>query len=493
MSAGFRLLVLADSHYDAEGKLPTPEFRYDLGCELIRRAMEDAKRRGGFDAIAMLGDVLAEGDSPRFEDELSEIANQIDAAAGEVPLMVAPGNHDRLADELLAAFGTRAGVHEIGGYRFVVFADSYGAEGRYCTRSCGDLALLRELGGQSGGPIVTLQHNPISPEVDCSEYPYMHTNRCQIMADYSRAGVMLSLSGHYHPGQPLNVAGGVRYFTMPILCEAPFPYTLITLRGREVTVETRPLQLDGSPRVVDSHVHTEFSYCAQREVDARTAIRRARTFGASGICLVEHAPQIYCRPEDFWAARHIHQPDIWRSETHSRMAAFGKEILPLRNSFVRVGLEVELDAAGAITLHDRDRRQLDLVVGAVHWLAEDNVGLTDAQAAEAFMRTTEKLLTAGVDILAHPWRYFLRADRPVPVDLYPDLADLLAATQTAAEINFHANMPDPAFFAQCIDRGVKIALGSDTHASWEVVGLVSHIEVLRQAASSRDLADLLLY
>ena len=246
MTAEFRLLVIADSHYALDYEPGTTKLCCDRGCELIGRAIEDA-RKYGFDTIALLGDLVneaagpdCEGAGPNFERELADIRERITAAAPDAPLLVVPGNHDRYPDVVLAAFGARAGLHEIGGYRFVVFADAY-AEGDYCTRSGADLEMLRDTADRGGGPVVALQHSPISPEIDSSDYPYMHTNRDAILSAYSHAGVLLSISGHYHAGQPLNENAGVLYFTAPAVCEPPFPYTIVALRRRNVAIEPHEL------------------------------------------------------------------------------------------------------------------------------------------------------------------------------------------------------------------------------------------------------------
>ena len=63
---------------------------------------------------------------------------------------------------------------------------------------------------------------------------------------------------------------------------------------------------------------------------------------------------------------------------------------------------------------------------------------------------------------------------------------------TAAEINFHHNQPDVAFFAACVERGVKITFGSDAHDLYEAGLLGAHLALLRQAAATPDIADLLL-
>ncbi len=489
----FRLLVIADSHYASCGDdvVSGPSRRCDLGCEIVRRAIVDADRRGGFDAIALMGDLIDNGNSPRAMEDLLAVRDVVRAAAPDTPLLVVPGNHDGDPQRLLDIFEHRCGLHKIGPYRFITFADSY-VNDRICTRNEADRRLMMDESAQAGPPIIVLQHNPMNPVIVKDEYPFMLTNRTEVMADYAEAGVVLSISGHYHTGQALNVADGVRYFTAPAVCEAPFRYAMITLRERDMDVELRPLAAEAEPAIIDCHAHTEFAYCGT-DITAEGAIARARIFGLAGQCLTEHAGQLYCNQDDFWTARHIREPAVWRSGENSRMAEFREKMLPLRDDFVRVGLEVGLDADGKLTIRDEDRDWPDLLIGAVHWIPEDPDELNDAQLADAFMRASRGLAESGVDILAHPWRFFRREKRPTPKELYGDLADVLAATDTAAEINFHTNQPDPVFIAECIARGVKISFASDAHAMYEPGGLTAHLALLRQAAGRDDIADLLFY
>lgn len=246
-----------------------------------------------------------------------------------------------------------------------------------------------------------------------------------------------------------------------------------------------------TPRLVDTHCHTELAYCGTT-ISAAEAIDRSRRMNLAGLYLVEHAPQLYCTADDFWAARHVREPQVWRAGDATRMNQFRSLVEPLRSDFVGVGLEVELDADGRLTLHDQDRQWVDLLVGAVHWIAEDWKTLTTAQMTHAFMRTTEGLLASGVHILAHPWRWFLKKC-DIPTELFIPLADLLAATGVAAEINFHINEPQAAFFARCIERGVKIAVGSDAHAIEEAGDFHAHLRLLQDIAGTSDVQGLLLF
>jgi histidinol phosphatase-like PHP family hydrolase len=493
MAEPLRLLVMGDAHYapsEAEAAGSPPDRRCTLGLELVRRAVADARLRGGFDAVVLLGDLLDNGDLPGAAAALVALADSLREASPETPLVVVPGNHDGDPARLLGAFADRPGLHGLGGYRLITFADAYD-EGDRGTRSAADRRLLRQIAEKPGGPLVAIQHNPLYPRIE-SDYPYMLSNSDALIADYAAAHVLASLSGHYHAGQPPAIHDGTLYLTVPALCEAPYCYAIVTLDGLKATAETRRLRMPEAPPVVDTHIHTEFGYCA-RDVRSGPVIERARTIGLAGICLVEHAPQLYMLPDDFFAGRHIADPALWRTNEHNRGAAYRREMGRLRSPFLRVGLEVEIDRDGRLTLHDEEVGWSDVLIGAVHFLPEDFTAIPAPRFTRLFMRATEGLLAAGVDILAHPWRIFRWAELPVAPELFVPVAQALAETGTAAEINLHGNEPDPEFLAECLSRGVKVALASDAHCLFEVGGLGPHLDLLRQVAGTDDIGPFLWY
>ncbi len=241
-SAELRMLILADIHYgpmEEAGLDFLPKRWPARGLDLIRRAIEDAKQRGTFDCIVLLGDLIEDGSLPEAGQEIAEVHGVIKAAAPDVPLLVLPGNHDGDYETIYETFNCRPGLHEVGPYKFVIIADFY-ADDNVCTRAEADRKMLRDIARKNTGPFIVLQHSPMNPYIE-SDYPFMLTNRDDVMQDYVDCGVWLCLGAHYHPGQPLSEAGGVLYWTAPALSEEPFRYAVITLRGREVEVEDRQL------------------------------------------------------------------------------------------------------------------------------------------------------------------------------------------------------------------------------------------------------------
>ncbi|MFP4053633.1 MAG: metallophosphoesterase [Phycisphaerae bacterium] len=491
MTPDVTLLVLTDIHDAPEPFEETPHRRCELGRELVRRAVEDARRSGGFDAVVLLGDLLNDGRAPSADACVHAIMRTVRESARGIPLLIVPGNHDYRADAdtLPGGLDASSRVVEVGGCRFVIFADRY-PDTMHTRRSEADLQLLARTAEEPGGPIVALQHNPVhvTPPGD---YPYMHANRDEVVDAYRRAGVLLSLSGHYHRGQSRSETDGVTFFTAPSLCESPYRYSLVTLRGRSVDIRTRALATGEALRPVDSHAHTELAYCGGG-ISADTLVARSRLMGLGGVVVTEHAPQLYCSPDDFWDARHVFTPLVWRDGV-GRMQQFRRLIEPLAGPFVRTGLEVELDVEGELTLRDADRDVADVLIGAVHWVPSPGADGDPRHHLEAFLEANLAIVRGGVDILAHPFRKFRVRGAWAPDSVYDELSSACAEHGVAAEVNFHNAAPDERFFAACIEKGVKLAFATDAHQPWEAGGLSTHVTFVQRLAGRADISDLLLY
>ncbi|MFP4105148.1 MAG: metallophosphoesterase [Phycisphaerae bacterium] len=482
-----RLLIITDVHYE-----PQPPHEVDestrLAAEWVRRAVEDAKMRGGFDAVVLLGDLVNEASLPA--ELAGEVAGEARDGAGDKPVFVIPGNHDPSLVKLQDIISTGTRIETLNGYRLVLLTDRYESQ-RECTRPRKNLELIEDLRSDDDRPAIALQHNPVHPPID-SDYPYLPTNRSAIMAGYEQAGVLLSISGHYHEGQPLTECKGVRYLTCPSLTDPPYRYTLVHLRDEQIEVDVRQISVPSDLPIIDAHCHTEFAYCGH-DITAETEIDRARRMGLTAIVLAEHAPQLYCTDEDFWNVRHIRRPELWRNGHGERMAEFRQSAERMRDGHdnVWIGLEVELDIDGQLTLREDDRRWADVILGAVHWLWTPFREIDDKTFHEEFRRINEGLVGAGIDILAHPFRRYPASRMDVPEEMPAFLAELLAEYGVAAEINFHNHPPYRPFFEECLKREVKFSFATDAHYCWEAGGLAAGVAFLQELAGTADIADLL--
>jgi predicted MPP superfamily phosphohydrolase len=297
------ILVLSDLHYvHHAGTASRHAVRQgEWGLLLMRKALHRLRLQGIRPGLVLvLGDLVDNGWADGADKDLAELAAALKSMG--VPVLVVHGNHDGDASHFESVFGA-PGLREIGGYGFLVINDVV-APGDFTTRQAADLALVDRLATERPDlPLVVLQHNPMAPVIrEGSTYPYMLTNREDVLAGYDRAGVLLSLSGHYHAGQPLSqLVGSTMFYTVPALCEAPFKFAHLRLTVTTAEIQEHHLTLD-EPALTDVHCHTEYAYCATT-VSAERCLKVSELLGVGRVCLTEHAFHLYFEKEAAWSYR----------------------------------------------------------------------------------------------------------------------------------------------------------------------------------------------
>ncbi|MBA4388454.1 MAG: hypothetical protein C0404_10770 [Verrucomicrobia bacterium] len=475
------VLIVTDLHYAGPGAAPPAlaQRKCRFGLELARRAVRDALRFGKPDVILLLGDLVEDGHAACAAADLAEIHKEISSFG--IQTIAIPGNHDAgTAGEI---FWNGPEQQEINGHVFVPFSDNYDESTDAPIRPASAMKNLLAAKG-SGKPVIVLQHAVVLPELH-HNYPYNFLESEKLAEAYSESGVCLSLSGHYHAGLD-PVVHGVTYLTCPSICEDPFRYTRLKMEnGAIASREVVSLSLKEFPDLFDAHIHTQFAHCAQ-DITTAGALERLELFGLHNAGLMEHADHLYVPRTGFWGRKDTDNPVALRqaiADGHCRYPAFRQQVCPLHSDHIFIGLEAEpaIDGRG-LALFEEDRAGIDYLLGAIHNLDEKfGVQMSVQETDRQFMARTRQLVESGINILAHPFRYFPRLQkRTAPPDLYRPVADLLAAGGVAAEINFHQNVNDPEFFTICIERGVKIALGTDSHCLIDVADLRPHVDLLRQ-------------
>jgi len=477
------LLVIGDLHYGRhEPDRPLPEGAIgELAAEWLGRALAEATRLVTPDAIMLTGDLVNEGTAPDAQQRLKELAGVFGETGA--PVIVSPGNHDPDPEATVAAFGDHFGAHRVKGYILYTFRDLFREDDTWIRPAA---EIERFVSECADTPVIALQHGPICPEIPDSTYPYVTANADAVLSSYDRANVLLSVSGHYHKGRDPVARNATTYLTCAAFGCAPFPYTIVTVNGSEVSFARHELAMPAGSRLWDGHTHSHFGYCAE-DVHPRLSLERAERLGLAGITCVEHAGQVYLKPEEFWHAKHINNPKVLRrarKKGRDRMEAFRRELTAHRSPRLRIGLEVEIDRDGNLTLLEEDAEGWDVLLGAVHWLPSRFPDRRANERERAFLWCVEKMIERGIHVLAHPFRILSRTERPHPVELYPLVAQMLAEAGVAAELNCHTNNPNPDFFRACAEAGARIVLGSDAHNLREVGDLHPHLRILRSIGLS---------
>jgi DNA polymerase (family 10) len=144
------------------------------------------------------------------------------------------------------------------------------------------------------------------------------------------------------------------------------------------------------------------------------------------------------------------------------------------------GIEVDILADGTLGLPDPVLADLDLVIASVH---------SGLHEEEDLM--TRRILTAisdeHVDILGHPTGRLI-PDRPAcEVDM-DRVIDAAKASGTALEINaspYRMDLDDP-HIREARDRGVKLAIGTDSHSRAELAHMIHGVTLARRGWCGRE-------
>jgi len=153
-----------------------------------------------------------------------------------------------------------------------------------------------------------------------------------------------------------------------------------------------------------------------------------------------------------------------------------KKIKGLR---VLYGTEVDIDSRGKIDYKDEVLKEFDIVVGAIH------IGFKQSR-----QQLTKRIVCACankyIHIIAHPTARLWGVREPFDLDL-EEIFTVAKNTNTALEINAFPNRLDlnDLNCRRAKELGVKLAIGTDSHASEQLEAMKLGVSVARRGWLSR--------
>ena len=225
------IALLADLHYGVRSAIP--ERRSDIADTLLERAVEQLNGCVRPDVTLVLGDLLEDGSAPGSPEHLSRLRAILDRL--DAPYLAIPGNHDAEPELFYRVFTSPRNIEDIAGVRFLAFLDQQ--EPRHnASRSPTDITRFAAARRDYDGPLVALQHVCLFPP-ELSVAPFNYNNTPEIISGMREARVTLSISGHYHLGAETVTRDNITYVTAPTLCEAPFPFVVVTMSAGHVSTK----------------------------------------------------------------------------------------------------------------------------------------------------------------------------------------------------------------------------------------------------------------
>lgn len=482
-----KIAAIADTHYAIEDLDITYKRRRAIADILLLRTVHRLKRFIRPDIVLLLGDLVDSGSGTNAIEEHKRIKEIIDLL--ECPVLVIPGNHDGDIDAFYSVYPRPPETLDINDVRLVTFIDP--EEPHYnAHRTEADIGRMTQAREGWDGPIVSIQHVPLfSPGTSPSPYHYLNAD--ELWSIFEENNYTLSISGHYHAGDDQIGRDAGKAVIVPALCESPFPFYEIIIDGEKVETKRHELMIPQELDLVDYHVHTPFAYC-QENMNIARSIELARELGLAGLAFTEHSGQLYFDRNTFWGAEFMLEGIKTSHGWDNRMPEYLRQAQEQCPPAIP-GLEIDCDYSGNPVIFPEDFEKAQVRIGSIHWLEELRKPEQDMrQAGEELIRRLSNLLPQGIQILAHPFRVFNRTQSEVPGDVLPRMIELLRTNGVAAEVNFHTQETTPEFVKMCVESGVKLVFGSDSHNLYEVGELYPHLELIKRCGYSySDLTDIL--
>ncbi|MFP4250641.1 MAG: PHP domain-containing protein [Armatimonadota bacterium] len=234
----------------------------------------------------------------------------------------------------------------------------------------------------------------------------------------------------------------------------------------------------------DCHTHTEFSACAE-DVTLQGYVEIARE-SSQQFAITDHSAQMFY-PQDnkwgFWTDEAVAIFEANREAGDRRIREYVKTIREAQCGGMFVGIELDVLPDGRKVFPDGLLGSLDVIGGAVHSMQTLRHERPVDEVYEEFRGQVDALAGHGMDVLVHPYRLLLADEVPVTEELLDWTVSCALDRGFALEINAHKQFPreDVAMVRMALERGVTIAIGTDTHRTEEFGDFTYHEQILREA------------
>lgn len=247
----------------------------------------------------------------------------------------------------------------------------------------------------------------------------------------------------------------------------------------------------------DYHVHTTLSYCHEGDLTVENLIKKAKERGLIGFAVTDHSPHIYFDRQLVSKHEHILNYNVFLraiEEPEDKFKQYLDMLAEYKSENVLAGTEIDVAVNGGIIFDPKYRDHVDILLGGIHWLPCMAGDYDSKTFLTQFMDFTMMLLDSDIDILVHPTRIFRRRKLEIPREVARPIVNRAKERGIAIEINSHSQRdPDPYFVKMCIDEGVKLAMGTDTHNIIEIGDFSHHKSLLVEIGISNEQLESLIF
>lgn len=246
--------------------------------------------------------------------------------------------------------------------------------------------------------------------------------------------------------------------------------------------------------MIDFHAHTNMSYCAESRLTPEVYSTLIKTNSeVDAVYVTDHGMAVYFPSETAWKWEFISDSRIFDSQRdwgNDRLASHLAKLAKLRDSKVFPGFEVEMMHDGRLTIDDSFRKEVDILIGSVHYMPVDT-GENRKTLIGRWKKHTQQLINSGIDVLGHPFRW-IHNQFPVSKETIRQIVKEAKSAGIAMELNGHYVVPaDIVMLQTCAELGVPISVGTDSHTLSEIGDFSYHLNTI--AAAGLSVANIKLF
>ena len=246
--------------------------------------------------------------------------------------------------------------------------------------------------------------------------------------------------------------------------------------------------------MIDFHAHTNMSYCAEPGLTPEIYANLIKTNPEiAAVYITDHGMAVYFPPEIAWKWEYISDSrifDFQRDWGNNRLSGHLAKLAKFRECKVFPGFEVEMMHDGRLTMDDSFRKEIDILIGSVHFLNVD-IDENKKSILDRWNKHTEQLINSGIDVLGHPFRW-INTQIPVSREIVRQIVMEAKNAGVAMELNGHFEVPtDIDMLQACVEFGVPVSVGTDSHKQIEIGDFSYHLATIEAAGLS--LADIKLF
>ena len=227
-------------------------------------------------------------------------------------------------------------------------------------------------------------------------------------------------------------------------------------------------------------------------MDMLKAVELGKILGLCKVGFGEHSAHLYFDHKTYCSGRYL-LDGIESRDITDRVNEYFENYNKIKSDYTFLGMEVDCDYSGRLIIKPEHRKKAQVMLGAIHNLSFCNKPAPEiSKVMDEFLFINNKFLKSGIKILAHPFRVFRRSGLETPECLFKPMIKMLKENNVAPEINYHTNDPSVEFFSMCINEGIKLSFGSDSHNLYEVGEFYPHMKFIKSCGYDGDLKDILV-